>query len=799
MLMARIQPANGNDKTVPSFDAKAVSEANASFKVHEQVSHVKCKNIIQTFDDDQIDSNIIFDDPYVENNGGTSEHDSNAHDEYHEIQMLAYNVKTFESKTIQCSKYKETCEELEHELRDDKDTIERILKEKDKIQSDFFKIENEKLLIQNETQLAKKAFNERENWYLEDIADLEEKPSSHDRIVYKVATRTQHQKELDELIEHVNQKTYAYADLRAKNQDLLIIISELKNKLQTVDKGKNVNTKFDKSETSRTLLCVTSLPKNIAVKAKKMSNTKVKTDRSKPVTSHLTPKKEQSRKHNENALARGMYRITETETRTPDSKTNINVCNSTGVKSSNSVRRPNSKDTKSKDRVLKNNNDKRPSAHVQKMSSSVSIYSNKRETMHSNVIQLILWIVDSVCSKHMTGNLQLLRNFIEKFIGTVHFRNDHFTAITGYGDYVQGNLMICHNLEDDDLLTGSRDSNLYTISISEMEASSPVCLMSRATSTKSWLWHCRLSHLNFGTINQLKLKDLVDGLPKFKYNKDHLCSAYEQGKSKKASLPPKLVPSTESKLKLLHMDLCRPMRVASINDNSAAHTLDNEHTSSSSIVIEEDDTPQIVSLLAKQVTTEPNTPILNENDDELVQEDAADFDGNVFYNVPPTFMFEETESSSTYQDPLNMHENQLQTDAKVCMYALTMSIIEPKNIKEAMLDHNWIKSMQDKLNQFKRLNVWELVGCLIIRNTIPVKIWKNKIDAKNTVIQNKSRLVSKGYGQEEGIDFEESFAPVARLEAVRIFVAYAAHKNFPIYQMDVKMAFMNGQLVGFSS
>ncbi|GKC09817.1 retrovirus-related pol polyprotein from transposon TNT 1-94 [Tanacetum coccineum] len=98
-----------------------------------------------------------------------------------------------------------------------------------------------------------------------------------------------------------------------------------------------------------------------------------------------------------------------------------------------------------------------------------------------------------------------------------------------------------------------------------MAASSSVCLMSRATSTKSWLWHRRLSHLNFGTINQLTSKDLVDGLSKFKYHKDHLCLACEQGKSKKVLFPPKLVPSTESKLELLHMDLYGPMRVASIN------------------------------------------------------------------------------------------------------------------------------------------------------------------------------------------------------------------------------------------
>ncbi|GKB10788.1 retrovirus-related pol polyprotein from transposon TNT 1-94 [Tanacetum coccineum] len=185
--------------------------------------------------------------------------------------------------------------------------------------------------------------------------------------------------------------------------------------------------------------------------------------------------------------------------------------------------------------------------------------------------------------------------------GTVRFGNDNFAAITGYGDYIHGNITICHvyyveglghnlfsvgqfcdgdlevafrsntcyvqNLQGDDLLTGGRDSNLYTISISDMATSSPVCLMSKATSTKSWLWHRRLSHLNFGTINDLTRLDLVDGLPKFKYGKDHLCSACERGKSKKASHPPKLVPTDHSKLELLHMDLCGPMRVASINGN----------------------------------------------------------------------------------------------------------------------------------------------------------------------------------------------------------------------------------------
>nr|GEY63614.1 retrovirus-related Pol polyprotein from transposon TNT 1-94 [Tanacetum cinerariifolium] len=131
----------------------------------------------------------------------------------------------------------------------------------------------------------------------------------------------------------------------------------------------------------------------------------------------------------------------------------------------------------------------------------------------------------------------------------------------------------------------------------------------------------------------------------------------------------------------------------------------------------------------------------------------------------------------------------------MCMCALRMSSTELKNIKEAMLDHSWIESMQDELNQFKRLNVWKLVEHPISKNIIAVKwLWKNKTDAKHTVIQNKSCLVINVYGQEEGIDFEESFVLVARLKVVRIFVAYTAHKNFPIYHMHVKMALLNGPL-----
>ncbi|GJW55681.1 integrase, catalytic region, zinc finger, CCHC-type containing protein [Tanacetum coccineum] len=231
------------------------------------------------------------------------------------------------------------------------------------------------------------------------------------------------------------------------------------------------------------------------------------------------------------------------------------------------------------------------------------------------VIQLVLWIVDSRRSKHMTGNLQLLRNFVEKFIRTIRFGNDHFAAITRYGDYIQGNLTICHGV---DLLTGSRESNLYTFFIYELAASSPVCLMSKATSTKSWLWHRRLSHLNFGTINQLTSKDLVDGLLKFKYDKDHLCSACEQAmasecnnsgpglncsKFKDSSDDMNEIPSQQD-LDNLFGPLNEEYYVSStseVTNNSTANTLDVEDTPSpSSIIVEDSDAPQVVTSLVRR-------------------------------------------------------------------------------------------------------------------------------------------------------------------------------------------------------
>ncbi|GJV72897.1 integrase, catalytic region, zinc finger, CCHC-type containing protein [Tanacetum coccineum] len=188
------------------------------------------------------------------------------------------------------------------------------------------------------------------------------------------------------------------------------------------------------------------------------------------------------------------------------------------------------------------------------------------------VVQIVLWYLDSGYSKHMTGDRSRLRNFIKKFIGTVRFGNDHFGAIMGYGDYFidlevafRKHICFVRDLDDVDLIKGCRGMNLYTISVEDMMRSSPIFLLSKASKNKSWLWHRRLNHLNFDTLNDLARKDLVRGLPQLKFEKDHLCSACQLGKSRKATHKPKMINTITEVLHTLHMDLCEPLRVQSIN------------------------------------------------------------------------------------------------------------------------------------------------------------------------------------------------------------------------------------------
>jgi hypothetical protein len=124
-----------------------------------------------------------------------------------------------------------------------------------------------------------------------------------------------------------------------------------------------------------------------------------------------------------------------------------------------------------------------------------------------------------------------------------------------------------------------------------------------------------------------------------------------------------------------------------------------------------------------------------------------------------------------------------------------LSLIEPKYVKEYVKSKDWIKSMNEELDQIEKNQTWELVPRPKNNNVIRTKwIFKNKLNENGEIIKNKARLVCKGYSQVEGIDFEETFTPVERLEHIRMFLAFACLRYFKIYQMDVKSTFLNGTL-----
>nr|GEW59301.1 reverse transcriptase domain-containing protein [Tanacetum cinerariifolium] len=289
---------------------------------------------------------------------------------------------------------------------------------------------------------------------------------------------------------------------------------------------------------------------------------------------------------------------------------------------------------------------------------------------------------------------------------------------------------------------------------------------SKSTNQKPKSYYRILSHLNFDYINLLSKKDVMIGLPKLKFIKDQLCSSCELSKEKRSSFKSKSVPSSKGRLNLLHVDLCGLMQVAIINGKKYILVIVDDYSRYTWTLFLrfKDETPEVLKeflmmiqrnlkpsdycsnqqdtqpIMNIQTTSSPSTPTYvhaeENNNDQAEKEHLQD---DEFTNPFCATAQEVAESSLHNIDP------------EMCMFALTVSTAEPKNIKEAMADSAWIEAIQKELYQFDRL-------------------------------------------QEKGIDFEESFAPVACLEAVWIFIAYATQKSFLIYQMDMKTAFLNGLL-----
>nr|GEW77545.1 hypothetical protein [Tanacetum cinerariifolium] len=411
-----------------------------------------------------------------------------------------------------------------------------------------------------------------------------------------------------------------------------------------------------------------------------------------------------------------------------------------------------------------------------------------------------------------------------------------------------------HNLKGVDLLTGSRGNNLYTLSLGNMMASSPICLLSKASKTKSWLWHRRLSHLNFGAIIHLARHDLV-----------------------------------REKLYLLHMDLCGLMRVASVNGKKYILVIVNDYSrftwvkclrskdEAPDFIIKflkmiqvrlktsvcqirtnnetefvnrtlreyydkdllfqplfdelltpppsvDHPAPEVITSIAEVVAPEPaastglpssttvdqdapspsnsqttpetHTPVIsNDVEKDNHDLDVAHMNNDLFFGV------EESPKTLTFRnDPLyeSLHEDSTSQGSSSNMrqtHTLFESLVKPKNFKQAMTEPSRIDAMKEEIHEFKRLQVWKLVSCPDKLLLIKFKwIYKVKTNEFGRVLKNKARLVAQGFRQEEGIDYEESFTLVARIETICIFIANAAHKNMTIFQMDVKMAFLNDEL-----
>ncbi|GJU48324.1 retrovirus-related pol polyprotein from transposon TNT 1-94 [Tanacetum coccineum] len=212
--------------------------------------------------------------------------------------------------------------------------------------------------------------------------------------------------------------------------------------------------------------------------------------------------------------------------------------------------------------------------------------------------------------------------------------------------------------------------------------------------------------------------------------------------------------------------------------------------------------PEVISPIAEVVASEPaaSTGLPSST---IVDQDAPSLSNS--QTTPKTqssIIPDDVEDDNHDLDVAHMNNDppvstrlQLHEQALFCYYDAFLTSIEPKTYKDALTQSCWIEAMQEELNEFERLEVWELVPRPDKVMVITLKwIYKVKLDELGGILKNKARLVARGYRQVEGIDFEESFSPVARLESIRIFLAFAAHMNMVVYQMDVKTAFLNGNL-----
>nr|GEW01331.1 retrovirus-related Pol polyprotein from transposon TNT 1-94 [Tanacetum cinerariifolium] len=491
--------------------------------------------------------------------------------------------------------------------------------------------------------------------------------------------------------------------------------------------------------------------------------------------------------------------------------------------------------------------------------------------------------------KHLKESVEIIREIVEE-AEVVRPLDSSIVSAYRYTKLSPKHSCYVRDIDGVELIKGSRSSNLYTISVEDMIKSSPICLLSKASKNKSWLWHRRLNHLNFGTINDLARNDLVRGLPRLKFEKDHLCFACQLGKSKKHTHKHKTKNTNLEVLNTLHIDLYGPMRVQTINGKKYILVIVDDYSRFTWVKFlrSKDETPVVVINFLQQIQaclnknvryirTDNGTKFVNKalseyyehvgiftkrqfpglhnrkalSKDEIISSGLVPNSVPAAPYVPPTnkdleilfqLMFDEYMEPPRVERPVSPapavqvlvksantpSSTTIDQDAPSPSHSPSSSALQSPSLhkgvaaKSTLIEDNPIAPVDNNpcinvfalepsseastfgdvssaestyVSQTLHHLIWELVpqlDCVMIRAL--KLIYKVKLDEYGDVLKNKARLVAKGYRQEEGIDFEESFALVACIEAIRIFIINAASKNMTIYQMDVKTAFLNDEL-----
>ncbi|GJW79139.1 retrovirus-related pol polyprotein from transposon TNT 1-94 [Tanacetum coccineum] len=193
--------------------------------------------------------------------------------------------------------------------------------------------------------------------------------------------------------------------------------------------------------------------------------------------------------------------------------------------------------------------------------------------------------------------------------------------------------------------------------------------------------------------------------------------------------------------------------------------------------------PLVDDAISKEEAIINNTKVVNNNNEE---DESIEVDEVV--NI------KESKNHSLDQVIGNLNQRTLRSQAKdYSNFFCFISTLEPKNVNEALKDESRVVTMQEELNQFIANDVWDLVPLPTSQSVIGTKwVFRNKLDENGIVSRNKARLVAQVYNQQEGIDYDETYAPVARLESIRMLLIIACANDFKLYQMDVKSDFLNG-------